>query len=397
MKLLAQDGFGPGDKIKMGLEKGVIDGALLSSRYRGPDTFGDKLNEVPSGAFLFDPHYHAYQYFGNTNAQLGKLGEWDYFTAPRRSALINGSEIKPVIQKVIETQRAYPLMGYITPNVYVNSADSIDAAIALNFIGSAKKVAQAIGINDKPVFATLALDRDVLVSGGAPLNDFIGALTSLETFPDGFYLLVGSGTVDEDGRHIRSDIFDEKVIAGWMYINHVLSINGFKVVNGFSDLLSPLLGICGAYAGATGWSTNLRQFSMGRYVRPSKQGGSAPLIRYVSCGLLARIKQTEHQDFSKIDGRVSNGLASDKYYGGETTRTEEALQSWDAIKDLCDKTISGDLERDLASFLGRIEKARALWSGLEEAGFSSGVEAQYERLDAIRDGIARFKKLAELV
>jgi hypothetical protein len=398
MKIFAQDGYGPGEKLEQGLSDKVIDGAVLSARYRHPEKFTEKADSLlpHEGELLLDPEFYATSSIGKPNAKLGSLEEWDYFTAPRRSALITGTAIQPVIRSVFESQLRFEhLSGLVAPNIYIESADSIDAGIALNFIGQAKLVAKTVDAKDKPVFASLVLSRDVLTSG-APFNDLLGALTALSTPPDGFYVLIGSGAVDEDGRHIRSDIYHDHVIAGWMLINYVLSINGFKVINGCSDLLSPLLGACGAYAGASGWASSLRQFTMGRYIKPAAQGGSAPLIRYVSNALLARIKQTDYDNYSSVLPLVRNGLPSDEYYEGETTRPQESLQTWAALNKLCSVCCTDDIASDLATIEGRITKAAGYWSRIAESGFTSGVEAHYEHLEAMRDGINLFRKWAEL-
>ena len=401
MKMFAQDGYGPSDKIKIGLENNVIQGALLSPRYRTPDNFIEKIDNLPQGdmELYVDPTFHAYINIGKQSAKLGKLEEWNYFEAPRRSHLISGTAISPIIENTLLSQKALPVAGYISPNIFIENANSIDAAIALNMISKTTEVAQKCGAIDKPVFASLALHRDVLAPENT-FNDLVEALTALETPPDGFYILVGSGSTDDNRSHIRSDIFHDHVIAGWMYLNYALSINGFKVINGYSDLLSPLLGICGAYAGASGWFGSLRQFSMSHYIKPASKGGSTPLIRYVSSSLLARIKQTEYDDFITIDSRVANGLSSDDSYNksheDETTRCEEALQSWDALNSLSATCITGDIYEDLDGFINRIATARQIWSQLEEAGFTGGIEAHLEKLTAMENGIKIFREWAEL-
>jgi hypothetical protein len=398
MKIFAQDGFGPGDKIEEGLKANVIEGAVLSARYRHPETFSDKTDVLlpHAGELLLDPEFYAMTMIGKTNAKLGSLEEWNYFEAPRRSALITGSEIEPLITKALQDQLQFDhLSSLIAPNIYVEGADTIDAGIALNFIGKAKHVAKKIGVKGKPVYASLVLDRDVLTSGVA-FNDLLNALTALTSPPDGFYVLIGSGSVDEEGRRIRSDIYHDHVIAGWMLINYILSINGFKVINGCSDLLSPLLGICGAYAGASGWATSLRQFTMGRYVKPPTQGGSAPLIRYVSNPLLARIKQTDYDNYLSVLPFIKNKLSSDAYYKEETTKSEEALQTWEALAQLCASCVTGSIETDLSAFEDRLKKADKYWSLLADAGLTAGVEAQRDRLEAMQDAITLFRKWAEL-
>jgi len=398
MKIFAQDGFGPGDKIEEGLKAKVIEGAVLSARYRHPEKFTDKTDGLlpHAGELLLDPEFYAMTMIGKTNAKLGSLEEWNYFEAPRRSALITGTEIEPVITKALQDQLKFDhLSSLIAPNIYVEGADTIDAGIALNFIGKSKQAAKKLGIRGKPVFASLVLDRDVLTSGAA-FNDLLNALTALSSPPDGFYVLIGSGSVDEEGRRIRSDIYHDHVIAGWMLINYILSINGFKVINGCSDLLSPLLGICGAYAGASGWATSLRQFTMGRYVKPPTQGGSAPLIRYVSNPLLARIKQTDYDNYLSVLPFIRNKLSSDTYYKEETTKSEEALQTWEALTQLCANCVKGNIETDLSAFEERLKKADKYWNMLAEAGLTAGVEAQRDRLEAMQDAIILFREWAEL-
>lgn len=401
MKLYAQDGFGPGDKIADGLKRRYIEGAVLSARYRHPEKFSDKADSLGAepGDLFMDPEYYAIRAVGSPNAKLGRLEEWPYFTAPRMFEFISGKAVDPVIRKALECQRAFDhLVGYIAPNLYIESSNSIDAAFALNFIGQTKSVAESMGLSDQPVYATLAVDRDVFTEEA--FKDLLTAITGLQERPDGFYLLVGSGSVDEDSRNTRSELYHDHVIAGWMLLNHALSINGFKVINACADLISPLLGIAGAYACATGWSSGLRQFTMKRYYKPPNQGGSPPLIRYVSNALLSRVKQTDFFAYAGMLPEVENGLETDLFYDPETedtSRQQEALQSWDALATLCRECITGNTAVDLKGFAARIERAENLWAELAGAGMSSGVEAQLERLGSMKSAIQLFKRWAEIL
>src|SRR5439155_7506456 len=125
------------------------------------------------------------------------------------------------------------------------------------------------------------LDRRALLSP-SDFKSFINDLTGLENPPDGFYLLVGGGPINERSDVAQSELMDANVIAGWMMLNHALSQNGQRVVNGFADLLSPFLAAAGSHACATGWWSTLRTFTMGRYVKAARAGGQPPIIRYVS-------------------------------------------------------------------------------------------------------------------
>jgi len=119
---------------------------------------------------------------------------------------------------------------------------------------------------EKRIYATLAVSGEVLINAEELLR-FLNQLIALEIPLDGFYVLVAAGNAEA-----RTDLFNAEVTAGWMFLNHVLSVKGFLVINGFSDLLTPFLGAAGAEAGATGWWSNLRTFSLERF-SPATSGG----------------------------------------------------------------------------------------------------------------------------
>lgn len=397
MKMLAQQGYGPTEKISRGIHDGVIAGAILSPRYIAPHKMDEKIAEwMPPGAdLLIDPELFAAGLAGTPNAKLGSLEEWDYFGLPRRSELLSGKGVSATIERAIRAQSEHPVSAYIAPNVHISEADSFDAAIAISFIAQSKSAVASAGVPDKPVLATLSIDREALTDH-SHFEELLTILTGLDVRPDGFYLLVASGSVDSDGRHVRSDLYHSHVLANWMFLNHALSINGFRVVSGCADLFSPLLSICGAEACATGWNAGQRQHSIANFIRSPNEFRRTPLVRYVSNALLARIKQDEYDRFREFVPAVRNDLPSDAYYERETTREEEALQCWDALHHLSNSVIGDDLESSLGSFSERIEEARRCWSALTEYGFTEGVEARMEQLAAMSDAIGRFMQLAEM-
>ena len=207
---------------------------------------------------------------------------------------------------------------------------------------------------------------------------------------------MGCQSVDSSGTQLRSDTYYPRVIAGWMYMNHVLSINGARVINGYCHLLSSLLGICGAEASANGWFSGLRHFSINRYIRETK-GGRPPLRHYISNPLFARIKQTDLLAFKEVLPSIVNELKLDaSFLSEEPTRTEEALQSWEALSAQCKTHCSGNLKDDLENYDAYLEDALIKWSRLYQAGFPQGNEANTERIEAIREGIEIFREWAEL-
>ena len=400
MRILAQQGFGPKDKVTRGLADGVISGAILSPRYLNGDTEKrDAVLEMIAkrvelgGQVLMDPELYAARYVSHPASNLGNLETWDYFRMPRRSALISGAAIPGMIHSALQVQAELGLTEWIAPNVHIDTADSIETAISLNTISQTKTVASELG--DSPVFATLALSREAVMNR-AEFQDIFDALTAMDSPPDGFYILMGSQGSNEAGDLVRSDIYHPQVIAGWMYMNYVFAINGLRVVNGCCHLLSPLLGICGAESAASGWFSGLRQFSMSRYVRTAA-GGQYPLVRYVSNPLLARVKQTDYLAYAAILPQISNGLTHDGVYQSELKdRTVEALQSWEALSALCGTHCTGALEYDLDQFAAHIKQAEQLWVGLQQAGVGQDVEANMDRLGAMAEAISVFKEWAEI-
>lgn len=396
MKILAQHGFGPKDKLDRAISEKLVDGVILSPKYLTQEKMKEQVESLShSGCRIFmDPEYYAIVYARTLNSNLGALEEWDHFQVPRRSELISGKAIPGIIQQSLLIQKRIGFKEWIAPNIYIREADSIDTAIALNFISNAKE--QSAKIGGCPIYATLAVDRDAIVSNNE-FRDILDALTALDSPPDGYYVLVGSGAGRGNDSQTRSDLYQSQVIAGWMYLNFVLSINGARVMNGCCHLLSPLLGICGAESTASGWFSNLRRFYIRKYVKEGG-GGRYPLVRYVSMPLLAHIKQTDYLDFKAVVPEIANKGSFDAIYDKcEPSRTDEALQSWEALSGLAEKFPSDDIEGGIDLLSEHIDHAVELWTELQEAGFAQDIESNLERLTAMQDGIGLFQEWAELV
>jgi hypothetical protein len=400
MKLYAQHGHAASDKMHKAVEGGYIDGVILSPRYLTPESANhlvEELRDLHGGIdVLFDPEFYAIRYIGTPNAQLRHLEEWPHFLPKRRNELLVGtSGVDAVLRAAYEVQAKIGCTHLIAPSIYVtNSFDSIEAAIAISFVSRAKPVATEMEI-DLPVYATVAVGRDAIVDRHNYLS-FLNAITGADPAPDGVYALVGAGSTDERVGTVRSEIMNPEVIAGWMLFNYGLSLNNMNVVNGFSDILTPWLGVAGGYAGSTGWWSNLQVFSMARYVR-GPGGGQLPLVRYLSMSLLNRITVNEREAFVEFVPDIMNGLSTDSLYEGrEPSRTDEALQSWQAITGMSNEVISSNVSEGIARLNRRTIVAREYYDKLQQVGFSERYEANMEFLAALRDSLTAFVELAEL-
>ena len=369
MKLLAHHGYGDGMKIKQGLEAGLIDGVIYSPKDIGRDKLAANLQELvtakPESERLFDPQFYATLVANAQNSRCGTLitDYSAYFSARRRSQLEAEARVQADLRATLGFVQGLDVSAVIAPNVLVQrSLDSIEAVIAKNFVRHAKAVALEMG-EARPVYATLALSCETL-RRPSELVEFLTDLTLLELPPDGFYLLIGAKAAEE-----RSEIYHADTLAGWFFLNYTLSLNGYRVINGFSDIVTPFLGICGASAGATGWWSNLRTFSLSRFA-PDTTGGRLPTQRYLSCALLNRITFDELEALRGAVPEVLNGLPTDTLYpqvrGSEPERNQEVQQSWAAIRHLNDTLVTGQgVQSGLAVAQRKVADAQELYAEIQ--------------------------------
>jgi hypothetical protein len=262
----------------------------------------------------------------------------------------------------------------------------------MDFIRNTRTVADALG-EKRPVYATLAVSHDALTQREELLR-FLNDLTALESRPPGFYVLVAVNRDDA-----RTDLYHADVVAGWMFINHVLKLSGYQVINGYSDILSPFLGAAGAHSSATGWWSNLRAFSMERFA-PPPGGGRPPTERYLSAALLNRITYFELDALRSLVPEVLNGLPTDALYpegSSQPARSQEVLQSWDAIAQLNRQLVRGNVREALAACTSALERARRTY---DHTGMCLPVpldpKSNDQHIEPLQEGIRLFRSLAEL-
>jgi len=405
MKLYAQHGHGNGEKIEEGIRNGSIDGVVFGpkniTRARLLSTIAE-INEVATRPVdvLFDPQFYAAIPAVDPAASLGSLQnetadgrDYPYFEARRRSQLLSEKQLMADLDATLSFQRDIAVTGFIAPNILIpRSFDSAEAAISMDFIRNTR-TRHARLKDARPVYATLAIAREALLDKEELLR-FLNDVTVLDDRPDGFYLLIGVNSSEA-----RSEVYHADVIAGWMYINHVLRLNGYRIINGFSDILTPFVGAVGAEAGATGWWSNLRAFSMDRFA-PPLGGGRLPVERYLSCALLNRITFYELDQLRLLTPEVLNGLPTDKLYpegSSQPQRSQEVLQSWEAIRELNNRFVRSSVKTSLSLCLSAVQNARELYARIDFAlPQSLDPKSNEQHLDALEEGIVLFASLAEI-
>jgi hypothetical protein len=398
MKLYAQQGSMEGDKIVSGLRNNLIDGVILSPRDIRLDTMKDKISEYRFIAqrteLYFDPQLYAAFSHSGEGHKLGYLLEdySEYFKPYRRTQLTRESSVEDLLKRSIEFQsRIGELSAVIAPNIIIpRSLDSIETVISMNFIRLARKIANQLQIK-KPLIVTLAINREALFKE-QDILELVNDLTALDEPPDGFYILIATRS-----QEARSEIFNADVISIWMYLNYALSLNGFKVINGYSDLMAPFLSAAQGAGAATGWWSNLRNFSIEKF-EPAAGGGRLPIQRYLSCSLLNRITFPELDQLRGMP-EILNGLSTDGDYpaGAEPKRNKEILQSWESLKKLIGTLDAENIGTGVAleKCLVMVEKASNLYERIT-LRYDLDQKSNADHLPAIQEGIRLFKKLAEL-
>ena len=398
MKLFAQHGAAEGEKIDEGIERNLLDGVIYSPRDVSLRTLTTKLDGLAQNHStierFFDPQYYSVFLNGNAEARLSNLLEdyKAYFQPRRRGQLERENQIRNDLQAALAFQKDLHVTSLIAPNILIpNSLNSIEALIAKNFIRLAAE--QHRQLNDpRPVYATLAISRNALIDK-QELVEFMNEITLLEDPPKGFYVLISARNAEA-----RSDIYNTDIIAAWMFINHTLKVNGFEVINGYSDILTPFLGAAGAYAGALGWWSNLRSFSLDRFA-PSAGGGRLPIQRYVSLSLLNRITFFELDQLRNLMPSVLNNLPTDDLYnpqaGSAPQRNMEVIQSWEAVKQLNSSLVTRNQTQSLANCRTAVERATAAYETIQTL-VRLDTKSNSEHIPPLLEGLHLFSELAEL-
>ncbi len=383
MKLFAQIGHGLGDKVVQGLADKNIDGAIFSPKDLQYSTMQSRIldlrDQYPDAEVFIDPQFYLSLYAGSPQIKLGKADDWSSFKVYRKSDLELMETIDIVLKEYFDEISAMAVTGMIAPGIYISqSFDSREAVIAKNFIRRARKVYSG----RLPLYASLIVCREAL-QDQREFEEFLNDITLLADPPDGFYVVIGSRSTEA-----RSDIYHADVIANWMMLNRSLKVNDFKVINGYSDILTPFLGVAGGYAGSTGWWSNLRTFSMDRFF-PS-DGGRLPIIRYLSKILLNRITFSEKDVIKTFIPDIINGLPHDKDYNPEPNRNAEVLQSWEALKSLCNEADS------FKKCIELVDSARYAYAEWAEKGLPLDSKSDDSHIEPIREGLRLYKERSQL-
>lgn len=93
---------------------------------------------------------------------------------------------------------------------------------------------------------------------------------------------------------------------------------------------------------------------------------------------------------------ILNGLPTDNFYiGNEPDRNQEILQTWQALKEISTMNNQNEIEGNQEHLLNLIESARSLYTQANQI-ISLTDKSGNEHLDALEQGIIKFRRLAQV-
>jgi len=394
MTLLAQHGWGKGDKITKALNDASVSGLIVSPRDETPDNARALISSVashhPDSTRLFDPLFHA-GYIIPTND--GKLPEYEYYRPNlTRRDFIGASKYAKYASDVLGFQYSLEVSSIVSPTIeLVNFGDS-SAQIALQLADAS--VEHHAGQGDgRPLLLSFLINENAM-SNHDDLDAFLDVITIMEA--DGFYLMMNRASSS------HNELIEPDRLAGLMYIVYILRvINSFDVHCGYSDLIGLPLHAAGATSTACGWFGTLRRFTFNRFRH--SQGGRQPRPRYLSTPILESILISELDQLYEA-GIVDQFLSRTDYdadfsskppYLVPWSKETAALQHWAALAHKINEIESLPVENALATIDDWLDTADALRSEAEGLGVLFEPPSG-DHLDMWRRAIEQFRGMAEL-
>ena len=287
-------------------------------------------------------------------------------------------------------QNSLNVSSVVSPTVTINELTSQWAQISLMLA----QQTIASHNSDRPLLVSLVIEENALRQPNA-VDGWLNDLTSLNV--DGFYLVVQRES-DTYRQH-----FDPEVLASLLKVCYSLAhLNEYRVIVGYTDMVTLLLHAVGIAGTGAGWFTGLRQFTLRRF-KPST-GGRRPRPRYSSVPLLNSIYMTE-LDGIYNGGNVGSVLSHTQFdtrFGG-TTNPENVpwpdvdadLHHW-AVLSAISRSIAGTtVGQRLDSARSLIGQARALYVQIGNlVPFTT--ESGQTHLMQWLDGLNRFRSEASV-
>lgn len=282
MSILAQCGYGRGNKIELGLKENSIRGVIMSPRDERRDRLEQAIQDWGSSyqntLIMFDPQFYAVTL---NNPRDGHLSEFDYYNnnSGLGRAHFSGTRIRQYVKTCLDYQHqtfGKNVAYLISPTILFDGFRDSWSQISLNM--AVESADYHITLNKpQPLLISIVISETAFQSLDA-MEEFLDAVTEIDT--QGFYIIIRRNAIS------LQNAIEASPFGRFMYFCYVLTtINKYDVIVGYCDWYSFLLDVAGVTHSANGWYQNLRQFSLLRFKPPA--GGRRPRKRYSSTPLLS--------------------------------------------------------------------------------------------------------------
>ena len=396
MALLAQCGYGRGDRIEAGLGAEAISGVILSPRDETRprlETFSHQLrDDFPDAEILFDPQFYAATLRAPRD---GRLPEYPYYQANSRLSRnqFGPRQAQRYAQQVLDYQcdQLGQLSYLISPSVSFESFDDSWSQIALGMAEAAIEYRETLS-EPPPLLCSIVVSETGLRNSQL-LGEYLDTLSTLETH--GFYILIAR---DPNANRMA---MDARSMSNLMFMVHVLSLNDYHVKVGYSDWLGLLATAAGADSTATGWFQTLKQFSMARFLPAT--GGGRPRKRYASGPMLSSVLiSPELEDIYRanliervLSGTPHDGILRDGPAVGEARWTEQigCVHHWLTLSGLISSVEAGrTVTQRMGRLIGLIDTAERLYTRLAAENVSIEADTGPGHLELWRDAMDDFSR-----
>ena len=367
MTVYAQAGHGKSDKIIRGMSDGSINGVIWSPKDESPPSMQMDIHnyktEFADSMMLFDPQFYTTVLVG-TKARC--LGQYPYWRPLSRSYFSNAANRRISVQETLDYQLTLNVDRLLSPSIEIDSFGSADCNISLLLANESIRYHQELSNTNlalPPLLISLIISEACLSS---PTN-FNSFLDDISIMPSaGFYLIVHRVESQYRAR------FDPNALENLLYLVYVLAkMHSYEVICGYSDFVGTLLCAVGAKAIGTGWFSNLRQFTMDRFLPPSP--GRRARQRYSSQPLMNSIFLYEMDAIHRRGqlNSIMSGTTYDVVFNTVANPSNapwamdvSTLHHWFVLQGLTTLAPSGTVQDNLNICIGMISNAQAIYNNL---------------------------------
>jgi hypothetical protein len=370
MAVYAQAGWRKSDKIVRGIGDGFIDGVIWSPKDELPHSMHVDIHsykrEFPNSVMLFDPQFYATVLVGTKDRCLQR---YPYWRTLRRSYFNSSANIRTSVRETMDHQLTLNVDRLVSPSIEIDSFGGPNCDISLSLANESIRYHQELSSTnaDLPPLLISLIVSEACLSSHVNLDSFLDDISIMPS--TGFYLLVRR---DEPQYQAR---FAPNALENLLYFVYVLAgINSYEVVCGYSDFVGTLLCAVGAKAIGTGWFSNLRQFTMDRFLpsaprrRARQRYSSQPLMNSIFLYEMDTIHRRGQLD------SVMSGTTQDGVFNGAASPSNvpwamdvSTLHHWQVLQALVTSVTGGTVQSNLDTCMRLISTAQTIYNSLSRA------------------------------